>query len=129
MNVRSSSKVLVSTKSNTSGTQIELRRLPQYAVCAGLGMLGGAVGVAVAIGLAILVQLLLPPSVVLQPGIIPLMVSATVAGLGVSWLFARMIRHVVPGLLNDSPEKELQVILVFSVFTSLLQTILFFARV
>jgi len=47
MNVRSSSKVLVSTKSNTSGTQIELRRLPQYAVCAGLGMLGGAVGVGV----------------------------------------------------------------------------------
>jgi hypothetical protein len=92
-------------------------------------MLGGAVGVAVAIGLAILVQLLLPPSVVLQPGIIPLMVSATMAGLGVSWLFARMMRHVVPGLLNDSPEKELQVILVFSVFTSLLQTILFFARV
>jgi hypothetical protein len=129
MNVRSSSKVLVSTKSDTSGTQIELRRLPQYAVCAGLGMLGGAVGVAVAIGLAILVQLLLPPSVVLQPGIIPLMVLATMAGLGVSWLFARMIRHVVPGLLNDSPEKELQVILVFSVFTSLLQTILFFARV
>ena len=129
MNVRSSSKVLVSTKSNTSGTQIELRRLPRYAVCAGLGMLGGAVGVAVAIGLAILVQLLLPPSVVLQPGIIPLMVSATMAGLGVSWLFARMMRHVVPGLLNDSPEKELQVILVFSVFTSLLQTILFFARV
>ena len=129
MNVRSSSKVLVSTKPNTSGTQIVLRRLPRYAVCAGLGMLGGAVGVAVAIGLAILVQLLLPPSVVLQPGIIPLMVLATMAGLGVSWLFARMMRHVVPGLLNDSPEKELQVILVFSVFTSLLQTILFFARV
>ena len=129
MIVRSSSKIPVTAESISSGTQIVLRRLPQYAVCAGLGMLGGAVGVAVAIGLAILVQLLLPPSVVLQPGIIPLMVSATVAGLGVSWLFARMIRHVVPGLLNDSPEKELQVILVFSVFTSLLQTILFFARV
>ena len=129
MNVRSSSKVFVPTKSNTSGMQIVLRRLPRYAVCAGLGMLGGAVGVAVAIGLAILVQLLLPPSVVLQPGIIPLMVSATVAGLGVSWLLARMMRHVMPGVLHDSPEKELQVILVFSVFTSLLQTILFFARV
>ena len=129
MNVRSSSKLMMSTKSNTAGTQIVLRRLPQYVVCAGLGMLGGAAGVAVAIGLAILVQLLLPPSVVFQTGIIPLMVLATVAGLGVSWLLARMIGHIVPGFLQDSPEKELQVILVFSVFTSLLQTMLFFARV
>jgi hypothetical protein len=120
---------MMSTKSNTSGTQIVLRRLPQYVICAGLGMLGGAAGVAAAIGLAILVQLLLPPSVVFLPGIIPLMVLATVAGLGVSWLLARMMRHIMPGLLQDSPEKELQVILVFSVFTSLLQTMLFFARV
>ena len=129
MIVRSSSKVLVTTESISSGTQIVLRRLPQYAVCAGLGMMGGAAGVAMAIGLAILIQSLLPARAVFSPGIIPLMVAGVVAGLGVSWLFARAARHILPGLRHGSPEKELQVVLVFSVFTSLLQTMLFFARV
>ena len=129
MIVRSSSKVLVATESNPLGTQFVLRRLAQYAVCAGLGMMGGAVGVAMAIGLAILIQLLLPAWAVFSPGIIPLMVMGVVAGLGISWLFARVARHILPGLRHGSPEKELQIILVFSVFTSLLQTMLFFARV
>ena len=38
-----------------------LHWLPQYSLCIGLGLLGGAVGVALAIGLAITIQLRLPP--------------------------------------------------------------------
>lgn len=132
MNLRGSSKVLRTAETGTSKVEvmaIVLQRLPQYITCAGLGLLGGTVGVALAIGLAIVVQLLLPPPAIFWPGTIPLMVTAAVAGLGASWLIGRGAPRIVPNLLRNSGERGLQVILVFSTFTSLLQTLLFFSGV
>jgi len=96
-----------------------LRRLPQYAANVGLGLVGGALGVAVTIGLAILIQLPLPAPTVFAPGIIPLMVGAALAGVLCSGLLRRVGR--------DSSGSGLQVTLVSSVFASLVQTLLFFA--
>jgi hypothetical protein len=132
MNWRSTSKVFATTESHASKTQamaIVLRRLPHYITCAGLGLLGGTVGVALAIGLAIVVQLLLPPPTVFAPGAIPLMVVAALVGLGASWLLGHGARRMVPNLLRNWGEQGLQVTLVFSIFTSLLQTLLFFVQV
>jgi hypothetical protein len=83
--------------------------------------------VALAIGLVISIQLLLPPQYVLSISVIPLMVIAAVAGLLASWLLGRLAYRSLPRLLGSSDDRGLQVILVSSVFTSLLQTLLFFA--
>jgi hypothetical protein len=122
---------LTRTESGMSGTQatvIVLRRVPQYANCVGLGLLGGAIGAALAIGLAILSQLLLPPSSAFSLGIVSLMVMASLAGLGASWLLCRAACPVLTDLLHDSRGKGLQMTLVISVLTSLLQILFFFVR-
>jgi len=139
MNLQSSYKAPFTTKadeSNIEARESALHRLPLYAVCVGLGLLGGAVGVALAIGLAILIQLRMPPPAVFAPGIIPLMVTAVAAGLCVSWLVGQMARHRMArhrmarqswaDLLGDSSQHGLQVILVSSVFASLAQVLFFF---
>lgn len=121
-------------RSDIGARESALNRLPHYAVCIGLGLLGGAVGVAMAIGLAILIQLLMPPPAVFAPGVIPLMVTAVLAGLGVSWLIGHMARHHwmvrhrwrYPDLMDETSHRGLQVILVSSVFASLAQVLLFF---
>ncbi len=129
LNLRSSPKVLPITEPGLSKVQavmIVLRQLPQYLTCAGLGLLGGTGGLTLAIGLTIVVQLLLPPSKIFLPGAIPFIVMAAAIGLGVSWLLSRATYRIFPGLLGDLDEQGLQVTLVFSTFTSLLQTVLFF---
>ncbi len=103
-----------------------LRRLPRYALCVGLGLLGADVGVALTIGLAILIQLRPPSPTVFAPGMITLMVTAVLAGLGVSWLIGHVVaRHScdVPGTPSQN---GLKVILVSSVFASLAQVLFFF---
>lgn len=105
-----------------------LRRLPGYMVCAILGLVGGAAGVALAIGLTILIQLLLPSGQVLSIGIVPLMVMATVTGLIASWMLCKLVRCSSLRPRRDRYELGLQVSLVLSVFTSLLQTLLFFLQ-
>jgi hypothetical protein len=97
--------------------------IPQYIIYAGLGLLGGAVGVAIAIGLAIIVQLALPPLTVIAPGIIPLAIVAALAGVGISWLFGLTARMIWPAL--DFIEHGIQVMLVSSILVSLLQVFLF----
>lgn len=129
MDLRSNYKASYRTEADGSDIgpkESALRRLPQYVVCVGLGLMGGAVGVALAIGLAILIQMRLPPPAVFAPGVIPLMVTAVLAGLGASWLIGHMARHSWPDLLGDSFQNGLQVILVSSVFASLAQVLFFF---
>jgi hypothetical protein len=129
VNLRSSPKILLIIEPGLSKVQavmIVLRQLPQYVTCVGLGLLGGAGGLTLAIGLTIVVQLLLPPSKIFLPGAIPFIVMAAAIGLGVSWLLGRATYRIFPGLLGDLGEQGLQVTLVFSTFTSLLQTVLFF---
>jgi hypothetical protein len=128
MDLRSILEVLTETKTSRSKAQamtIGLRRLPWYFICAGLGLVGGATGVALAVGLAILTQLLLPPPTVFSPGAISLIATATLAGLGASWLLSWVAHRILPSLLRDSEELGLQVTLVVGVFVSLLQTLLF----
>ena len=129
MNLQRGYKALFATEADASagGAQRSvLRRLPRYAACVALGLLGGVAGVALAIGLAILVQLRLPPPTVFAPGVIPLMVTAVLAGLGVSWLMGQMMRYSRPDRPDDSSHNGMQVILVSSVFASLAQVLLFF---
>jgi hypothetical protein len=104
---------------------ITWRQLPQYILCAILGLLGGAAGVALAIGLAIVSQLLLSPAVVFSPGVVLLALVAVVAGMGVSWLLSRLVRLIWPDLFYTSAGQGIQVMLIVSTFTSLLQTFLF----
>jgi len=129
MDSQRSYEALFSTEtdvSNSGARESALWRTLRYAACVALGLLGGAMGVALAIGLAILIQLALPPHAVFAPGIVPLMVTAVLAGLGVSWLLNRLGRHSWPSLFDVSSERGLQVMLVSSVFASLLQTLIFF---
>jgi hypothetical protein len=127
MGLRSTLKQLVTTETSRSKAQamtIEIRQLPQYVICVGLGLLGGATGVALALGLAILIQLLLPPPTVFSPGAIPLMVMAILSGLGVSWLLDQVAHRTLSSPFRNLGEQRLQVVLVFSTATSLLQTLL-----
>lgn len=133
MDSRSSVKPLLTTETGMSDANAQgfaLQQLPYYSICAGLGMLGGALGVALAIGLTILINLLLlPPFEVFAPGVIPLMAASALAGVGIAWLLGQVANFTWPGLFADLNENGLRVILVFSILGSLLQTILFFAPV
>jgi hypothetical protein len=102
------------------------RRLPLYAFCALLGLLGGAIGVTLAVGLAVLIQLLLPPPAVFAPGAIPLMVAAIAFGLGFSWLLARVANL---SWSQDADPNVMRVMMVFSVLAGVLQSLLFFGLV
>jgi hypothetical protein len=124
MDLQRSYQGLSATEADVKGAV--LHRLPRYAVCVGLGLLGGAVGVALAIGLAIMIQLRLPPPTVFTPGVMPLMVTAVLAGLCASWLMGQAVRYGLPDLLDDPSHNGTQVILVSSVFASLAQVLFFF---
>jgi hypothetical protein len=100
-----------------------------YAICVLLGLLGGAMGVALVIGLAILINLTLPPSASFEPGVIPLMAASALAGAGVTWLVGRAASFSWHELRQGSSETGLRVMLVFSVMAALLQSLLFFAPV
>jgi hypothetical protein len=128
VDLRSILEVFTETETSKPKAQvmtIELQRLPQYVICTGLGLVGGATGVVLAVGLAILIQLLLPPPTVFSPGAIPLMVTAILSGLGVSWLLDQVARRILSSPFRNLGEQRLQVVLVFSTVTSLLQTLLF----
>jgi hypothetical protein len=102
-----------------------LQRLPQYVVYAGVGMLGGVIGVDLAISLWIAVQSLLSPAVRFAPGIVGITIATTLAGVGISWLLSRIARRLLSNLFDRLDEQGVQIILVFGVLTSLLQTFLF----
>jgi hypothetical protein len=101
------------------------QQLPRYILCAGLGLLGGSTGVALAIGLTVVSQWLLSPAVVFSPGVVLPVLVAVVAGMGVSWLFSRLVRLIWSDLFYTSAGQGVQVMLIASTFTSLLQTFLF----
>jgi hypothetical protein len=116
-----------STLTKVSEEQMQLiwlQRVIRYALCAGMGLVSGAVGVAVTIGLVIIVQSLLFPTT-FSPGAMLIAIAASLISLGVGWLASWVARRLLPELFVQLEERALQVILVFSVLTSLLQTILF----
>jgi hypothetical protein len=101
------------------------QRVSRYFICAQLGLVGGAIGVMLTIGLAIIVQALLPPTVIFSPSVILFMTTTALISVAVSWLFGQAAPRLLPRQFYDLNEQGLQVILIFSVFASLLQTILF----
>jgi hypothetical protein len=129
MDSRSSAKSLYATEvgvSDAGAKEFVLRRLPHYIFCVWLGLLGGAIGVVLAIGLSILIQVVLPPPVVFAPGAIPLMLAAILFGLGFSWLLSQMANL---RWSEDANQNGMRVTVIFSVLTSLLQSLLFFGLV
>ncbi len=112
--------------SKTRGMEVQptvlLEQLCQYVVCAGLGLLGGAIGVAIAIGLALILQLWLSSTTMFSPGVVPLALIAVVTGLGVSWLLSWAATRI---LHTSFDQRVIQVMLIISGLTSLLQTFLF----
>ena len=122
------SQSTMSTISNVSAERaqgIARHNLPKYALCAGMGVVGGATGVALTIGLVIIIQGLLFPKLFFTPGSVGLTLAATAVGLGVTWLLSRATHRIFPNLFDQLGEKALQVMMVLSVFTTLLQTFLF----
>lgn len=123
MNSQSTISTLTNVSSE-SNQAIGLQRWIRYFLCAGFGLVGGTTGVAIAIGLAVFVQLLLTPTAFL-PGVIGLTVAATLAGLAVSWWINRAGGRILPDLFGRPDERSVQIIMVSSVLTGLLQTFLF----
>lgn len=102
-----------------------LRRLPQYTLCAGMGMVAGTTGVSVAIGMILLAQILLFPAVSFAPAAIPTTIFATFMGVVIAWLVSRVAGKISANFAYYSTEQGMQVMLVFSALTALLQTFLF----
>jgi hypothetical protein len=122
--------ILTPTRTNLFKEQVTefgLRWLPQRVICACLGLLGGAIGVVLTIGLAVLIQSLLSPRLIYSPDATQFTVIAAFIGAWVSWVLGRVAHRVSPSLSHSLYEQGMQVILVFSVFISLLMTFLFFA--
>jgi hypothetical protein len=130
MGSQSSVKPMFNTEAGMAGASAQgsaLRQLPMYAICVLLGLLGGAMGVALVIGLAILINLTLPPSVSFAPGVIAFMAASALAGAGIAWLLGQAASFSWRELRQGLGETGLRVTLVFSVLAALLQSLLFFA--
>lgn len=121
------SALLTTTKSNLPDGRAlaDMRRhLPGHAICVGLGALGGAMGVTLVIGLVIVVQLILFPQATLSVTSMQITIAATLLGLGISWLIGRWAHRILLSL-EGLEAHGLRLILIFSIFTSLLQAFFF----
>jgi CheY-like chemotaxis protein len=98
---------------------------PQHLIGAEVGLVGGAAGVVLTIGLILIIQLLLPPSVVFLPGLFPVVLMASLASLGLSWLFSRSLHRLSPHWSQPRSASLPPIAPVFSLFTCLLQVLLF----
>lgn len=101
------------------------QQLPGQIFCIGLGLLSGATGVAITIGLVIMIQGLLFRVATFSPGVIEISTAATVVGLGVAWLLDQAAPRFLPGLYSNLDEDRLKLVMILSVFTSLVQALLF----
>ena len=102
-----------------------LHYLPGYLMCAGLGLLSGAVSTALVIGLAVLIQLVLVPTAVFMPGMGAFGAAAALMGFTVAAGAGLAGRAVLPNLLNNANGYEIQIVTTVGTLTSLVQTILF----
>lgn len=108
-----------------AGLRQRAQGLSQPLIGAELGLISGAVGVALTIGLVIIIQLLLPPSIIFLPGVLPLTLAAILAGLATSWLFRRGMHHLSPHWSYERQKRLWQITPVCSICTCLLQVLLF----
>jgi CheY-like chemotaxis protein len=108
-----------------AGLRQRAKGVSQPLIGAELGLISGAIGVALTIGIVIIIQLLLPPAIIFLPGVLPLTLAAILAGLGTSWLFSRGMRRLSPHWSYHRPQRLRQIIPVCSICTCLLQVLLF----
>jgi hypothetical protein len=116
-----------STEPDTSKGQTKevLQRISQYIILAAIGILGGAIGVALAIAAVIAIQLYFFPTTAFPPNATLLTLIATMTGAIISWLLGQGGRRFMSDIFQGLAEQGLQVILVFSILASLLQSLLF----
>jgi DNA-binding NarL/FixJ family response regulator len=91
----------------------------------GMGLVSGTMGVALTMWLAVMAQSWLPPSTTFSPGTLSLLILAAVASVGVTWYFNRLTGWLAPRLPYHLKAEALQMVLVASTSTSVLQTLLF----
>ena len=101
------------------------QQLPGQIFCMGLGLLSGTTGVVITIGLMIIIQGLLFRVATFSPGVIGITITATVAGLGIAWLLDQVAPRFLPGLYYNLSEDRLKLVMILSVFTTLVQALLF----
>jgi len=99
----------------------QLQKWFTYVFFAAIGMVGGALGVALTIGLMIIVAQTF--TLVFDPNSYVLIGIAVLVSLGISWLVERGLRYVFPGL--NTSQQHLQVVFVFSVLVVLLEGFIF----
>jgi len=97
-------------------------RLYQYSICVTLGVLSGATSVALMTGLAIVVYSLLF-EMIFAPGVMLLIITSTLVGLGIARLLGQIMGGILPGLSNN--KAGMQMILAFSILTTLLLPLFF----
>ena len=115
-------KTAISQETDTASF---LHQLSQSVFCVGLGALSGMMSTALVIGLLIILQLSLSPTTTFAPHLIVLTVIAALVSLGLSWLFSRVTPSMLPRLLGNISDREIQIIFTIGVLTSLLEMILF----
>jgi hypothetical protein len=90
-----------------------------------LGIVGGGTGVAIVIAAAVIIQALSTPPLAFLPNVTMLTLVAVLVGLGVSWLFSQIARSMLPSFRYNFNTLGLQIILISSALTSLLENYLF----
>jgi hypothetical protein len=98
--------------------------MPKYVVFAGLGVIGGEIGTALAIGATIVVQALFSPATTLTLEIAPLALVAILLGVGTSWALAEALHRIWLRKYHAFKSQGLQVVLLASILTSLIQAVL-----
>lgn len=118
--------IITSTNRTELNASSAIQRLIHSFIYAGFGILGGAIGTAMAIGLAIIVQLMMSPTSTFWPNVTLLAIAATIIGWGVSWVLSRIAPYLASTLAgSDTAAMGLKITLVLSGLTSLLETYLF----
>jgi hypothetical protein len=96
----------------------------QHLVYVSLGVVGGGSGVALVIGATVLIQILFYSTAFL-PNVTLLTIAAVLIGLGASWLLSHVAQRLLPSFRYNLRTHGLQIILISSALTSLLENFLF----
>ena len=99
----------------------QLQKWFTYVFFAVIGMVSGAIGVALTIGLIIIVAQTF--AVVFDPNSYVLIGIAVLFSLAISWLLERVLRYILP--IVNSSDRHIQVVFVFSVLIVLLEGFIF----
>jgi CheY-like chemotaxis protein len=95
----------------------------QYFVYTGFGLVGGAVGAALAIWVVVLSQRFIAPGDVFNPGMLQLMALTILMSVVVSWTLYYITNLTLPRLAQSLNGQALQVVLVSSIATGIIESL------